>query len=71
MGAGVIFTSDPIQTLPDFFQQNSSSQPAGLDVGYVPASSSSGEAIQELTPEGAHGRLSLDASGKVGITMLF
>ncbi|KAM8987109.1 GEM-interacting protein isoform 2-T2 [Ara ararauna] len=41
--------------------ENSSSQHTGLDVDYGSGNSSSREAIQELTPEGAHGRLSLDA----------
>ncbi|XP_065520768.1 GEM-interacting protein isoform X3 [Lathamus discolor] len=41
--------------------ENSSSPHTGLDVDYGSGNASSREAIQELTPEGAHGRLSLDA----------
>ncbi|KAM4643826.1 GEM-interacting protein [Amazona ochrocephala] len=41
--------------------ENSSSQRTGLDVDDVAGTSSSREAIHELIPEGAHGRLSPDA----------
>ncbi|NWS44872.1 GMIP protein, partial [Probosciger aterrimus] len=41
--------------------ENSSSHPMGLNMDYVPGNSPAREAIQELTLEGAHGRLSLDA----------